>query len=109
MLTTFGMRSAAARVLRSLGAGPAVAAVPIVAWAAASAWATPTARPAATATAAAHPPAGSAPVSSHGLTLRRKFRVGVLGATGAVGQRFIDLLRDHPWFEVTALGASERR
>ena len=34
--------------------------------------------------------------------------VGVLGATGAVGQRFIQLLADHPWFKLTALAASER-
>ncbi len=34
--------------------------------------------------------------------------VGVLGATGAVGQRFISLLADHPWFEITDLLASER-
>lgn len=38
----------------------------------------------------------------------KKFNVGILGATGAVGQKFINLLRDHPWFTVTALGASER-
>lgn len=37
-----------------------------------------------------------------------KLKVGILGATGAVGQRFIQLLEDHPWFEVHALGASER-
>ncbi|MDG5767881.1 aspartate-semialdehyde dehydrogenase [Balneolales bacterium ANBcel1] len=37
-----------------------------------------------------------------------EYRVGVLGATGAVGQKFIHLLRDHPWFKVTALGASDR-
>lgn len=37
-----------------------------------------------------------------------KIKVGVLGATGAVGQRFIQLLADHPWFEISALGASER-
>ena len=37
-----------------------------------------------------------------------EYRVGVLGATGTVGQKFIHLLRDHPWFRVTALGASER-
>lgn len=37
-----------------------------------------------------------------------KIPVGVLGATGAVGQRFIQLLAGHPWFEVTALAASER-
>ena len=35
--------------------------------------------------------------------------VAVLGATGMVGQRFIDLLRDHPWFELVAVAASERR
>jgi aspartate-semialdehyde dehydrogenase len=37
-----------------------------------------------------------------------KIPVGVLGATGAVGQRFIQLLASHPWFEITALAASER-
>ncbi len=34
--------------------------------------------------------------------------VGILGATGTVGQRFAQLLADHPWFEVTALAASDR-
>ncbi|MFQ6101172.1 MAG: aspartate-semialdehyde dehydrogenase [Anaerolineae bacterium] len=38
----------------------------------------------------------------------RKIPVGVLGATGTVGQRFVQLLADHPWFEVTALAASGR-
>jgi aspartate-semialdehyde dehydrogenase len=37
-----------------------------------------------------------------------KIPVVVLAATGAVGQRFVQLLADHPWFEVTALAASER-
>jgi len=37
-----------------------------------------------------------------------KIRVGVLGATGAVGQRFVQLLDGHPWFEVVALAASSR-
>jgi aspartate-semialdehyde dehydrogenase len=37
-----------------------------------------------------------------------KFRVGILGATGVVGQRFIQLLESHPQFEVTALAASDR-
>lgn len=37
-----------------------------------------------------------------------QFNVGILGATGAVGQKFIRLLENHPWFTVTALGASER-
>ncbi|HMB79230.1 MAG TPA: hypothetical protein VKI43_04160, partial [Vicinamibacterales bacterium] len=34
--------------------------------------------------------------------------VGILGATGMVGQQFIALLATHPWFKVTWLGASER-
>ncbi|AAM02602.1 aspartate-semialdehyde dehydrogenase [Methanopyrus kandleri] len=37
-----------------------------------------------------------------------KVRVGVLGATGIVGQRFISLLADHPWFELEAVTASPR-
>lgn len=37
-----------------------------------------------------------------------KLKVGILGATGAVGQRFVELLENHPWFDVTALYASER-
>jgi aspartate-semialdehyde dehydrogenase len=36
----------------------------------------------------------------------KKLSVGVLGATGMVGQRFVALLADHPWFEVTAVAAS---
>ncbi|MFQ5856614.1 MAG: aspartate-semialdehyde dehydrogenase [Anaerolineae bacterium] len=36
-----------------------------------------------------------------------KIKVGVLGATGAVGQRFVQLLDGHPWFEISALAASE--
>ena len=38
----------------------------------------------------------------------RKYKVGVLGATGAVGQRFLQYLDGHPWFEVVYLGASSR-
>lgn len=38
----------------------------------------------------------------------KKYRVGIIGATGMVGQRFISLLHDHPWFEIVALAASER-
>ena len=38
----------------------------------------------------------------------KKLRVGVLGATGMVGQRFVSLLENHPWFEVTTLAASAR-
>ena len=37
-----------------------------------------------------------------------KLRVGILGGTGMVGQRFIALLEDHPWFEVTTIAASPR-
>ena len=37
-----------------------------------------------------------------------KIKVGILGATGMVGQRFVELLQDYPWFEVTELAASER-
>ncbi|MEQ9105736.1 MAG: aspartate-semialdehyde dehydrogenase [Rhodothermales bacterium] len=40
--------------------------------------------------------------------MKPKLRVCILGATGAVGQRFIELLEHHPWFEVTAVAASER-
>ncbi len=38
----------------------------------------------------------------------KKFKVGILGATGAVGQKFVEILDGHPWFEITALAASER-
>ena len=38
----------------------------------------------------------------------KKLRVGILGATGMVGQRFIALLENHPWYEVVTLAASER-
>lgn len=37
-----------------------------------------------------------------------KIKVAVLGATGAVGQRFVQLLENHPWFEVSALTGSDR-
>lgn len=37
-----------------------------------------------------------------------KYRVGILGATGTVGQRFCQLLENHPQFEITALAASDR-
>src|SRR2546427_5419121 len=38
----------------------------------------------------------------------KKWRAGVLGATGMVGQRLVKLLAEHPWFELTAVAASER-
>ncbi|MGI6072155.1 MAG: aspartate-semialdehyde dehydrogenase [Lachnospiraceae bacterium] len=40
--------------------------------------------------------------------MEKKLRVGILGATGMVGQRFISLLENHPWFEVVMLAASSR-
>ena len=40
--------------------------------------------------------------------MSEKLKVGILGGTGMVGQRFISLLEDHPWFEVKAIAASER-
>src|SRR5256885_6149504 len=41
-------------------------------------------------------------------SMNGKIRVGILGATGVVGQRFVQLLERHPQFEVTALAASDR-
>ncbi|MEE9288294.1 MAG: aspartate-semialdehyde dehydrogenase [Bacteroidota bacterium] len=38
--------------------------------------------------------------------MKKKLKVGILGATGMVGQRFISLLENHPWFAVTAIAAS---
>jgi aspartate-semialdehyde dehydrogenase len=40
--------------------------------------------------------------------MKTKVPVGILGATGMVGQRYIQLLEEHPWFEVTWLAASDR-
>ncbi|MBM3801767.1 MAG: aspartate-semialdehyde dehydrogenase [Acidimicrobiia bacterium] len=40
--------------------------------------------------------------------MKRKWKVGILGATGTVGQRFIQLLERHPWFEVADIAASDR-
>ena len=40
------------------------------------------------------------------IKMDQKLRVGILGATGMVGQRFISLLENHPWFEVVTLAAS---
>jgi aspartate-semialdehyde dehydrogenase len=42
------------------------------------------------------------------LATRQKIPVGILGATGTVGQRFVELLEGHPWFEIAALAASDR-
>lgn len=40
--------------------------------------------------------------------MAKPIRAGILGATGAVGQRFVQALTDHPWFEITSLAASEK-
>ncbi|MBZ5603592.1 MAG: aspartate-semialdehyde dehydrogenase [Acidobacteriia bacterium] len=40
--------------------------------------------------------------------MNERIPVGVLGATGMVGQEFVSFLRDHPWFDLTWLGASDR-
>lgn len=40
--------------------------------------------------------------------MEKQYKVGVIGATGMVGQRFITLLADHPWFNITVLAASAR-
>ncbi|MBR2850604.1 MAG: aspartate-semialdehyde dehydrogenase, partial [Clostridia bacterium] len=40
--------------------------------------------------------------------MMEKMKVGVVGATGMVGQRFLTLLENHPYFEVAALAASAR-
>ena len=38
----------------------------------------------------------------------KKYKVGVIGATGMVGQRFVTLIENHPWFELGAVAASSR-
>ena len=40
--------------------------------------------------------------------MQSKIEVGVLGATGMVGQHFVKFLQDHPWFELPWVGASDR-
>ena len=40
--------------------------------------------------------------------MEEKIKVAVLGATGSVGQKFIELLQNHPWFDIEELGASDR-
>ena len=40
--------------------------------------------------------------------MKQKLKVGILGGTGMVGQRFISLLENHPWYEVTTIAASPR-
>ena len=50
----------------------------------------------------------SSSANSSAPVFAKKFRAGVLGATGIVGQRLIQLLAGHPWFELSAVAASER-
>ena len=38
--------------------------------------------------------------------MEKQYKVGIVGATGMVGQRFVTLLENHPWFEVVKLAAS---
>ena len=40
--------------------------------------------------------------------MKNKYPIGILGETGMVGQRYIQLLADHPWFEIAWLAASDR-
>jgi aspartate-semialdehyde dehydrogenase len=42
------------------------------------------------------------------MDMKNKYPIGILGATGMVGQRYIQLLENHPWFEVAWLAASDR-
>src|SRR5580658_1983484 len=42
------------------------------------------------------------------MAIQSKLPVGILGATGVVGQRYIQLLENHPWFEIAWLAASDR-
>jgi aspartate-semialdehyde dehydrogenase len=47
-------------------------------------------------------------ISTGGAVSNKRVRVGILGATGMVGQRFVQMLENHPEFEITALAASDR-
>ena len=40
--------------------------------------------------------------------MEKQYKVGIVGATGMVGQRFVTLLENHPWFKLTTLAASGR-
>lgn len=58
--------------------------------------------------AGSRPASASARAHSSGSSTRRRVGVAVLGATGTVGQRFIQLLERHPWFEVAEVMASDQ-
>ena len=55
-----------------------------------------------------NPPSFQTGNTNYTQDLSPMINVGVLGDTGAVGQRFVELLADHPWFNLTTLAASER-
>ena len=40
--------------------------------------------------------------------MQTRHKIGILGATGVIGQRFIQLLEGHPWFEIVWLAASDK-
>ena len=48
------------------------------------------------------------PAVQKGMCNMEKYKVGVIGGTGMVGQRFVTLLADHPWFQLTVIAASSR-
>ena len=43
-----------------------------------------------------------------GRTMMKQYNVGVIGATGMVGQRFVSLMQNHPWFNLAVVAASPR-
>jgi aspartate-semialdehyde dehydrogenase len=51
---------------------------------------------------------GSQNMMGSDFQFREKVSVGILGATGTVGQKFVEMLARHPWFQITALAASEK-
>ena len=55
-----------------------------------------------------HLPALSLEGFGKGMSEMREYKVGVVGATGMVGQRFVSLLENHPWFRLTVVAASPR-
>ena len=48
-------------------------------------------------------------ISEEIIIMSEKLKVGILGATGMVGQRFISLLENHPWFEVVTRGSKPEK
>jgi aspartate-semialdehyde dehydrogenase len=42
------------------------------------------------------------------MTITSKIQIAILGATGSVGQKFVELLANHPWFEISELCASDK-